>query len=59
MNTRTETETETATETRPQPTQVEEHRGEGFGSLGLIHLAACCAGAGTAVLAVILVEWLT
>jgi hypothetical protein len=51
--------THTETETRPQPAQVEERRGEGLVSLGLIHLVACCAGAGAAVLAVILVEWLT
>ena len=48
----------TETETRPQPAKVEERRGEGLGSFGLIHLVACCGGAGVAVLAIFLIEWL-
>jgi hypothetical protein len=51
--------TRTETEARPQPAQVEERRGEGPGSFGLAHLVACCVGGGAAVLAVILIEWLT
>ena len=49
----------TQTETRPVTGQSHERRGEGLGGFGLIHLAACCGAAGAAVLAVILIEWLT
>jgi hypothetical protein len=49
----------TQTETRPETAQAEERLGEGPGSFGLIHLAACCGAGAAAVLAVILIEWLT
>ena len=48
----------TQTETRPDKAQAQTD-GEGLGGFGLIHLAACCGAAGAAVLAVILIEWLT
>ena len=48
----------TQTETRPEKSQAKT-AGEGLGGFGLIHLAACCGAAGAAVLAVILIEWLT
>lgn len=44
-------------EITPESAQAEERPGEGDGSFGLVHLAACCGAAGAAVLAVILIEW--
>ena len=49
----------TQTETRSDTPQAQGSAGEGVGTFGLIHLDACCGAAGAAVLAVILVEWLT
>jgi hypothetical protein len=50
----------TQTETRPPVTgQSHERRSEGLEGFGLIHLAACCLGAGAALLTVILIQWLT
>jgi hypothetical protein len=46
------------TETRLEAEQAKDP-GEGLGSFGLAHLAACCVGGGAAVLAIILVEWLS
>ena len=51
--------TRTETETRPESAQPEARRGEGLGSFGLIHLAACLGAGMTALLAVTLIEWLT
>jgi hypothetical protein len=45
--------------TRPESLQAEERRAEGLGNVGPIHLAACLAVGGAAVLAVNLIEWLT
>jgi hypothetical protein len=39
--------------------RAEERPGEGIGTFGPIHLAACCGAAVLAVLAVILIDWLT
>ena len=50
--------TRSETEARPELSQVQEDPSEGFGSFGLIHLAACCGGDGAAVLAVVVIEWL-
>jgi len=49
----------TQTETRPEMAQAQGSAAEGLGSVGLIHVVACCGAAGAAVLAVILIEWLT
>ena len=49
----------TQTETRPTAGQSDERPSEDLGRFGLKHLAACCIGGGAAVLAVILIEWLT
>jgi hypothetical protein len=51
--------TRTDTETRPAAAQPEARRGEGLGSFGLIHLAACLGAGMAALLAVNLIEWLT
>jgi hypothetical protein len=48
----------TQTETRPDTAQA-QGAGDGLEGFGLIHLVACCGAAGAAVLAVILIEWLT
>jgi hypothetical protein len=52
MNTRTEAET------REESTAV-GNPGDTLASFGLIHLAACCGAGAAAVLALILIEWLT
>jgi hypothetical protein len=49
----------TQPETRPDTAQAQGSAGEGLGTFGLIHLVACCGAAGAAVLAVILIQWLT
>jgi hypothetical protein len=52
MNARTEADT------RDQSTPVGD-QSDALASFGLIHLAACCGAGAAAVLAVILIEWLT
>jgi hypothetical protein len=52
MNTRTEADT------RGESTAVGDQT-DTLASFGLIHLAACCGAGAAAVLAVILIEWLT
>jgi hypothetical protein len=50
--------THTETDTREESTAIGD-QSDTLASFGLIHLAACCGAGAAAVLAVILIEWLS
>ena len=49
----------TQTDTSPRTGQPHEHPGEDPRGFGLVHFVACCLGGGAALIAVILIQWLT
>lgn len=50
--------TRTVADVKEESPAVED-QSDALASLGLIHLAACCGAGAAAVLALILIEWLT
>ena len=49
----------TQTDTRPRTGASHERPSEDARGFGLVHLVACCVGGGVALVAVILIQWLT